>query len=106
MPDISAHDVAAWRAATDREPPLVVDVREAWERDICALPGVHAIPLRELPARVAELPQDRDLVVVCHKGGRSAQACAWLSARGYRTFNLAGGMDAWARTVDPGMRRY
>ncbi len=106
MPDISVHDVAAWRAAQDREPPVIVDVREGWERAICALPDSHAIPLRELPARLAELPQDRQLVLLCHHGGRSAQACQWLAARGYRTLNLAGGIDAWARVIDTGMRRY
>jgi len=56
---------------------------------------------------LAELPQDRDLVLVCHHGGRSAQAAAWLAQNGFsRLHNLAGGIDAWARVVDPAMPRY
>jgi rhodanese-related sulfurtransferase len=106
MSELTAREVAAWQADTTREPPLLVDVRDAWERDICSIAGAHNLPMTELAARGEELPRERDLVLVCHSGMRSAMAARWLAARGYRTHNLAGGVDAWALTVDPSMRRY
>ena len=103
--EISPATLAAWLAAPS--PPLVVDVREPWEVGICALPGSLNVPLGELPARLAELPSDRRLVLLCHHGMRSMQATAWLRRQGRdAATNLAGGIDAWAETVEPGMARY
>lgn len=88
-------------------PPLVLDVREAWELDIARLPDVLHIPLGDLPARASEVPLDRDVVVMCHRGGRSAKAVALLNGLGYRRArNLAGGIDAWAGEVDASLARY
>lgn len=89
------------------EPLAVLDVREPWEVAICALAGSLAIPMRQVPGRLGELPADRPLVVLCHHGMRSAQVTAWLRGRGFdRAINLAGGIAAWADRVDPSMRRY
>jgi rhodanese-related sulfurtransferase len=53
------------------------------------------------------LPRDRSLAVICHHGGRSAQATAWLRNQGFDlATNVAGGIDAWARNVDPTLSRY
>ena len=99
--------LAAWRADAAREAPVVVDVREPWEFERCRIEGSRSIPLRELPVQAAALPRDRDLVLVCHHGGRSAQAATWLARNGFpRVHNLEGGVDAWALAVDPGMSRY
>lgn len=99
--------LVAWRADAAREAPVVVDVREPWEYERCHIVDTLSIPLRDLPARVGDLPPDRELVLVCHHGGRSAQACAWLARNGHeRVHNLEGGVDAWALTVDPAMPRY
>ena len=98
--------VAAWQADATRAAPVLVDVREDWEREICAIPGSQALPLRELQQRIGELPQERELVIVCHTGQRSAMVTNWLSQQGYRAHNLAGGVEAWALSVDPAMRRY
>jgi len=88
-------------------PPAVLDVREPWELEIVALEGAIAIPLNEIPRRVGELPRDRPLVAMCHHGGRSASATAWLRAQGFdNVMNLVGGIDAWARLVDPELQRY
>jgi rhodanese-related sulfurtransferase len=103
---LAARDVAAWRADPARESPLLVDVREDWERAICAIDGAAALPMHELVARADELPRDRDLVIVCHTGQRSAVVTAWLAQRGFRAHNLDGGVDAWAAIVDPTLRRY
>lgn len=100
-------DLAAWRADPAREAPVIVDVREPWEFERCRIEGSRPLPLREIPAQAHTLPQDRDLVMVCHHGGRSAQAAMWLMRNGHaRVHNLEGGVDAWAATVDPRMPRY
>jgi rhodanese-related sulfurtransferase len=98
--------VAAWRDDPARESPVLVDVREDWERAICAIDGAIALPMQEIARRVGELPRERDLVIVCHSGRRSAAVASWLGQQGFRAHNLEGGVDAWARTVDPSMRRY
>ncbi len=85
----------------------VLDVRELWEREICALEGSRHIPMSEIPARVDELPRDRALVVYCHHGMRSLQVTMWLREQGLdNVVNLGGGIDAWARDVDPAMPTY
>lgn len=99
--------VALARALGGSEPPFLLDVREAWEFAIAQLPGARLVPLAELPARLAELPRDRELVTVCHHGMRSEQARALLRRTGFgHVRSLAGGVDAWARSVDAAMRRY
>lgn len=88
-------------------PPAVLDVREPWEIDIVSIDGALTIPLGEITRRVDELPHDRSLAVICHHGGRSAQATAWLRNQGFDlATNVAGGIDAWARNVDPTLSRY
>jgi rhodanese-related sulfurtransferase len=88
-------------------PPAVLDVREPWEIEIASVDGAMAIPLGELTQRVGGLPRDKPLAVMCHHGGRSAQATAWLRNQGFdHATNVAGGIDAWARTVDPTLSRY
>ena len=98
-------EVAALRAAN---PDLaILDVREAWEVEICAIPGSRNIPMGQVPNRMAEVPEGDPLVVVCHHGGRSLQVTQFLRSRGVdRAINLAGGVDGWAREVDPAMARY
>ena len=81
-------------------------MREPWEREICGLPDALLIPLRELPGRLAEVPAERPLVVVCHHGQRSALAMRFLRSHGIDARNLAGGVDAWAQQLDPDMPRY
>lgn len=104
---IAPADLDAWRNDPSRPAPAIVDVREPWEFERCRIEGSQLVPLRELPARLRELPSDRDLVLVCHHGSRSAQAAVWLSHNGFpRVHNLAGGVDAWSCTVDPAMPRY
>lgn len=88
-------------------PPAILDVREGWETDMGVIAGAILIPLGEIPRRIAEVPRDRTVAVICHHGGRSAQATAWLRAQGFdNATNVAGGVDAWSRLVDPGLPRY
>ena len=88
-------------------PPALLDVREPWEVEIASDAGAVNIPLSELPGRIGELSRDKPLAIMCHHGGRSAQATAWLRNQGFdQATNVAGGIDAWARTVDPTLSRY
>lgn len=91
-----------------REPaPLVLDVRERWELDICAIDGAIHIPLGELAERRAELDRERPLVVLCHHGVRSLHAAEFLQGCGFADVaDLLGGIDAWAGQIDPAMDRY
>ena len=87
--------------------PFVLDVREPFEWEICRLQGARLIPLRELPQRVAEVPRDREIVVHCKLGGRSAKAAAFLRQAGYaRVLNLTGGIRAWSESVDASLPVY
>ena len=80
--------------------------REPWEHAICALPGARLVPFPELPARLDELEREREVVVYCHHGIRSAIAVEWLRQLGVPAVNLRGGIDAWALQVDPTLPRY
>ncbi len=87
--------------------PVILDVREPWEIAVCALPGARHIPMREIPAHTDDLPRDADVVVVCHHGVRSQYVASFLERLGFeRLYNLAGGIDAWARDVEPTMAKY
>ena len=83
------------------DPPVVLDVREPWETEICRVEGSQLIPMGSLPQRLQELPRDRTVAVLCHVGARSYYVAEWLLAQGYEAVSVAGGIDAW-----PGMRRY
>lgn len=98
-------ELAAWLAGAAA--PVVLDVRENWEHEICRLPDSLHIPMGSLPMRLAELPGDRPIVVLCHHGMRSLQVTQWLRSRGREDVgNLRGGIDAWAREIDASMPSY
>ncbi len=89
------------------EGPFLLDVREPWEVEICAMPGAVNFPMGTVPGRLAEVPEDRPVVVVCHHGARSMQVTMFLRSRGFdQASNLRGGVDAWARQIDPSMPTY
>lgn len=96
-----------WLDDPVRAAPFILDVREPWEYEICRIPGAQSLPMQEIPARFRELPQDGDVVVVCHHGMRSLQVANYLAAAGFnRVYNLSGGVAAWAEQIDPAMRNY
>ena len=87
--------------------PLLLDVREPWEFQICNLPGSLLMPMQTVPSRHTELDPNADTVVICHHGARSMRAAMFLERAGFaRLYNLTGGMDAWARTVEASMPVY
>ena len=88
---------------------LLLDCREPDEFEIVRLEGATLLPMSELAARAAELDahRDRELVVLCHHGGRSLRVVHWLRGRGFaRVRSLAGGIDGWAARIDPSLPRY
>jgi rhodanese-related sulfurtransferase len=107
MKQISPAELAAWLADPARPKPLLLDVREPWEVQICALAGSRHVPTNEIPARAGELDPDAEVVAICHHGGRSTQVALYLEKNGFsKIHNLAGGVDAWAKSVDPKMPVY
>ena len=106
MQQIRARELADWLADESRPNPVLLDVREAVELEICQLEGSQHIPMHLVPLRCAEIP-DREVVVICHHGARSMQVAMFLEHNGFSTvYNLMGGVEAWAGEVDPNMRRY
>lgn len=89
------------------DPLVVLDVREGWEVEIAALEGSTHIPMAEVPRRHSDLPRDRDIVVLCHHGMRSAMVAEYLRSAGFsRAINLTGGIDRWSVVVDRSVERY
>lgn len=74
---------------------ILLDVRDADEWAEGHVPGSVWIPLQALPGRLAQLPKDRTIYVICHSGGRSARAVQFLKANGYAARNVAGGIMKW-----------
>jgi len=107
MKQITPAELAAWVADKSRPKPLLLDVREPWEFQTCSIAGSLHVPMGEIPSRAGELDPSGDVVVICHHGGRSMQVAMFLEKNGFpKMHNLAGGVDAWARSVDPAMPVY
>jgi rhodanese-related sulfurtransferase len=104
--ELSASDVAV-QLKTRPQSLVLLDVREPWERELAVIePSLH-IPMNDVPDRVAELPRDREIVVYCHGGTRSAMVAGFLEGQGFSGVgNLHGGIDDWSRTVDAKVPRY
>jgi adenylyltransferase/sulfurtransferase len=105
---LSEITVEALKQRLDRgEQVFILDVRNPEEFQICRIPGSTLLPLPELAQRMAELSKDREMVVHCKSGMRSAKAIAFLKQQGFQKLsNLKGGILAWAERVDPTLPRY
>jgi rhodanese-related sulfurtransferase len=107
MKTISAPALAQWLQDPDRPAPQLLDVREPWEFQICQIAGSRLMPMRTLPVEAEALDPEQPLVCICHHGARSAHVAMWLARQGFAdVYNLSGGVDAWARQVDPRMATY
>jgi len=107
MERITAGELAAWLADERREKPVLLDVREPWEFEKARIEGATLMPMRELPSRIAQIDETKEVVAICHHGGRSMQVAMFLEKQGFkRVHNLVGGIDAWSRTVDPAVPLY
>jgi rhodanese-related sulfurtransferase len=105
-PEITAEAFSKLREQPNA--PLLLDVREPWEFQTASLPNSVLIPMGEIPSRAhAELDPDAPIVVLCHHGARSLSVTMWLRNQGFEhAQSLAGGIDAWSRTIDPTIPRY
>ena len=102
--DISATDL---NKKLQSDPVFLLDVREPEEVAICKIPGSTLIPLKQLPARLAEIEGTKEMVVYCRTGVRSAKAVDLLHKAGYTSAkNLSGGIHAWADHIDPTIPKY
>ena len=107
MKNVSARELADWLADEQRAKPMLLDVREPWEYGIAKIEGSDLVPMRAVPAKMTELDRDREIVCICHHGGRSAHVAMFLARQGFaNVYNLTGGVDAWARQVDKNMPTY
>lgn len=108
MADIPSVEVEQLRdMLNSATPPMVLDVREKRENDICSIPGNRLMPMSELQNHFSELRKDQTIVVHCHHGGRSARATAFLQQQGFtKVFNLKGGIHAWSERIDPSVKTY
>jgi adenylyltransferase/sulfurtransferase len=103
--EVSVHEL---KAALDAgRPPVLLDVRERWEYDLCHIAGSRLVPIGTLPEAAPALDAEAEYVTVCHTGSRSRQAALYLKSLGIeKVRSLQGGVEAWAVGVDPTMARY
>jgi rhodanese-related sulfurtransferase len=111
MKNLTAPELSAWLAETNSEgsrvKPFLLDVREPWEFETCHIDGAMLIPMQSIPSRLSELATDAAIVCICHHGTRSMNVAGFLEKKGYTNIsNLAGGINAWSRLVDPSIPTY
>lgn len=86
---------------------VILDVREPHELAIAHVEGALHIPMQTIPTRLAELPREAPLAVMCHHGARSMAVVNFLRKAGYdNAFNITGGIDAWSRELDSAIPLY
>jgi adenylyltransferase/sulfurtransferase len=87
--------------------PLLIDVREPFEYQICHIPGAQLIPLGTLPVQSEVWNKETEIFLLCRSGGRSAEAVKLLQHAGFtKVFNVDGGILAWADRIDPTVQKY
>jgi rhodanese-related sulfurtransferase len=107
MRHIHPTELKAWLDDPQREKPLLLDVRESWEYERCHLDEAELLPMSGIPVRYGEIDPQREVVVICHHGVRSFHVARFLEHNGFtNVINLTGGVDAWAKEVDPQMAVY
>ena len=107
IPEISVRDTKA--RLDGPKPPRLIDVRELSEWEHSRIAGAELLPLSQWPSVALEKLTDKaeSLLIHCHHGGRSGRAVAWLIQQGYTDVtNVAGGIEAWSREIDPSVPRY
>lgn len=106
MRELSALQLQAYLDGCETQ-PLLLDVRQPWEVDICKIENSVFIPMSQVPGQLDELDSDRETVVICHHGIRSRSVGRYLEHAGFSNIiNLSGGVDQWAKTVDTQMATY
>lgn len=109
---VRPNDLAGWMADTGAAGPLLVlDVREPWELATASVAPegfeLVAIPMGEIPNRLAELDPARPVACLCHHGARSQRVANFLAHNGFDTVaNITGGIDTWSLERDAAVPRY
>ena len=103
--------LADWFALDTAAQPVLLDVREPWELQTASVApqgfALVAIPMNEIPARLAELDPAQRIACMCHHGARSQRVALFLEQNGFaEVANVAGGIDAWSVQHDPSVPRY
>lgn len=111
MREYSAQELKAYldscQQEQDGKQPLLLDVRQPWEFEVCKIPGSVLVPMAQIPAQLETLDLDRETVVICHHGIRSRSVGRYLEQAGFSNIiNLSGGVAQWAQTVDKAMPTY
>jgi rhodanese-related sulfurtransferase len=107
MTQLPVAELSKWLADSQREAPLLLDVREPWEFALCRIEGSESMPLASLGSGLASIDHQRPIVCICHHGTRSFHAGLALERDGCRdVYNLMGGIDAWARQIDATVSLY
>lgn len=110
IPQIAPSDLASWLQEQDTA-AIVLDVREPHELATARIApegfDLVAIPMNDVPGRLAELDPARPIAVLCHHGARSQRVALFLAQNGYTNVgNIAGGIEAWSLERDAGVPRY
>ncbi|MES3000634.1 MAG: rhodanese-like domain-containing protein [Pseudomonadota bacterium] len=113
IPQIRPSQLSEWLQSQPADArPVVLDVREDWELEAASIAAdpaydVVAIPMGDVPARIAEIDPTRPVACLCHHGARSQRVAAFLAGHGFENVaNIAGGIEAWSGERDPGVPRY
>jgi len=104
-------ELAQWFAREPGAPAVLLDVREPWEVQTASVRPdgftLLAIPMNEIPGRLAELDAGQRIACLCHHGARSQRVALFLAQNGFaEVANISGGIDAWSVQHDPGVARY
>lgn len=103
---LKAH-IEASRLDKSADQPLLLDVRQPWEFDVCKISGSVLVPMSQIPTELGTLDADRETIVICHHGIRSRSVGRYLEQAGFSNIiNLSSGVDEWAKTVDNQMATY
>jgi rhodanese-related sulfurtransferase len=106
MRELSALELNTYLRSCESS-PLLLDVRQPWEFDVCKIDNSVLLPMAQVPERIETLDSTREIVVICHHGIRSRKVGHFLKQSGFdKIINLSGGVDQWAKTVDQKMSTY
>ncbi|EAZ97813.1 Rhodanese-like protein [Marinobacter sp. ELB17] len=107
MQSLTAPELAAWIENAARPNPVLLDIREPWEFQICHISGALTMPMNTILDKFSELDAEHSIVCICHHGVRSMQVGLFLKKHGINhVSNLTGGVHAWALQVDGTMPTY
>ena len=106
MLEMNVQEVHDYLLSTNTK-PVLLDVRENWEYDICHIEGSMLIPMQTIPQQLEQLDPQQETIVICHHGVRSRMVGQFLEQADFKNIiNLSGGVNAWAQQIDPDMPSY